>query len=325
MSGSVQAVAAEIRSRQSFILTSHARPDGDAIGSSVALALALEHLGKTVTVVLEGPIPRQYLAFPAVDRIVFTTRVDQPADAVILLECSDITRPNVAGLADYFVINIDHHLGNQSYGQVNWFDSTAAACGELVAELVDELAVPWTRDIAAHLYLAISTDTGGFRYGPITARTFDLCRRIAETGVETSALSRQIFDSFSIGRVKLTGAMLNAMELHHDDRLAVLTFDDALLARSGAAIDDTEGLVNLPLGAREVLAVALLRRQDASTFRVSLRSKGDVDVRRVAERWHGGGHHNAAGCTVSGRFDEVRDSVVAAMGAALDASTAAHR
>ena len=310
--------AAALRARHSFLLTSHARPDGDAIGSSMALALALRHLGKRVTVALHDPIPVSYRSFPAVEEISITNRVDAAVDAVVFLECSDASRPEIAGLDRHFVVNIDHHLGNAMYGAVNWFDTTAAACGELVAELIDELGVPWTPDIAAHLYLAVSTDTGSFRYGAISARTFDICRRIVEAGVDTAQLSRQIFDSFSIGRVKLTGALLNGMELHHGQRVAVLYFDDEMLRTCGATLDDTEGLVNLPLGAREVEAVMLFKRQDDATFRVSLRSKGAVDVRAVAATWAGGGHRNAAGCTVSGEYADARQALVSAVSRAVD-------
>ncbi|MEZ5320087.1 MAG: DHHA1 domain-containing protein, partial [Vicinamibacterales bacterium] len=226
-------------------------------------------------------------------------------------------RPEVAGLDRFPAINIDHHEGNTMYGDVNWFDGTAAACGEMVAEVIDALGVPWTREIAEHLYLAVSTDTGGFRYGPITARTFDICRRIALTGAEPALLSRRIFDNHSIGRVRITGAMLNAMELHHEDRMAVLYFDEALLAATGASIDDTEGLVNIPLSARQVESVALFKRQTPGVYRVSLRSKGPVDVRAVASRWQGGGHRNAAGCTLRGDYEVLKRDMVAAVGAAL--------
>jgi phosphoesterase RecJ-like protein len=152
----------------------------------------------------------------------------------------------------------------------------------------------------------------------MTARTFDLCRRIAQTGVDPAALARQIFDSYSVGRVRLTGVLLNAMELHHDSRLAVLALDDQLLASCGATMDDTEGLVNLPLGAREVLAVALLKRQNGNVFRVSLRSKGAVDVRAVASVWDGGGHRNAAGCTVKGVEADIRQAIVTEMKRVID-------
>lgn len=318
MNGSAAAIAAAIRARQTFVLTSHARPDGDAIGSQLALGLALEALGKKVTFVGHDPAPAPYQVFPAVCRIDLSGRATVEADAAILLECSDLSRPEVKGLDRYFVINIDHHLGNAMYGAVNWFDGSAAACGEMVADIIDELGVTWTRDIAAHLYLAITTDTGGFRHGPVSARTFEVCRRIAETGVEPSALSRQIFDSFSIGRVVLTGAMLSAMELAHDNRLAILYFDDELLARCGARVDDTEGLVNLPLGASEVLAVALFKRQPDGAYRVSLRSKGDVDVRGVAAQWHGGGHRNAAGCTMQGEYDALKRALTVELARAID-------
>jgi phosphoesterase RecJ-like protein len=190
----------------------------------------------------------------------------------------------------------------------------------MVADVIDALGVKWTRDIAKHLYLGIATDTGGFRHGPISARTFEVCRRIAETGVEPAAMAREIFDSFGIGRVKLTGEMLSRMELHHDGRLAVLEFDDALLARCGATIDDTEGLVNLPLGANEVLAVALFKRQADGSCRVSLRSKPAVDVRGVASKWGGGGHRNAAGATLAGSIEELKAAVVAELEHAIDAA-----
>jgi phosphoesterase RecJ-like protein len=311
---SAQAVAAAIRERHAFIITSHARPDGDAVGSSMALALALESIGKRSRVVLKDPVPSPFAGFPALDRIEQRDRVDGPADAAIVLECGDLARPEVAGLDAYYVINVDHHEGNRMYGALNWFDPLAAACGELVAEIIDVLGIPWTVDIASHLYLAIATDTGGLRYGPISERTFELCRRVAATGVETAKLSRQIFDSFSLGRVRITGALLSGMTLHHGDRVAILSLDDDLLKRAGATVDDTEGLVNLPLAAREVVAVAMLKRQGEKAFRVSLRSKGAVDVRLVASRWGGGGHHNAAGCTIEGSEADIRTALIDAIG-----------
>ena len=316
---SASAVAEALRQRSSFILTSHARPDGDAIGSQLALAFALDHLGKTVRLVDRDPAPVPYRTFPGVDRIEITPSVRGPADAVVLLECSDPGRPEVDGLEQYPLINIDHHLGNTMYGAINWFDPTAAACGEMVAEIIDALEVPWTRDIATHLYLALATDTGGFRFGPITGRTFEICRRIAETGLEVPTLSRQIFDSYSLGRVKLMGALLSRMELHCDNRLALLSFDDRLLADHGASSDDTEGLVNVPLGAREIVAVVLFKAQNG-TLRLSLRSKGAVDVREVAMRWQGGGHRNAAGCTIEGDTDAVKAELIAAMAEAIAAA-----
>ena len=315
---SLAAVVQAIRDRQTFVLTSHARPDGDAIGSQIALGLALESIGKTVRFVDHDAAPLPYRNFPAVNRIEVLSAFDGATDAVIVMECGSLNRCEVTGFDQHFVINIDHHLGNTMYGNVNWFDESAAAVAEMAADVIDALGVAWTPEIATHLYLGITTDTGSFRHANITARTFDLCRRIAETGVSPAQLARQIFDSFSIGRVRLTGAMLHAMELHHAQRLAILHFDDALLASCGATVDDTDGLVNIPLGAKDVLAVALIKKQSDGTFRVSLRSKGDVDVRSVAQLWSGGGHKNASGCTLTdSTLDAAKTSIIAAVGGVL--------
>ena len=313
-------VAAAIRARRSFILTSHARPDGDAIGSQLALAFGLDALGKHVRLINRDPVPAPYATFPGTDRLEIAATTSATADALVLLECSSRDRPEVEGLDALFAVNIDHHEGNELYGDVNWFDGTAAACGEMVADVIDALGVAWTREIAAHLYLAVSTDTGGFRFGPMSARTFEVARRVALTGVDTAAISRAIFDSFGVGRVRLTGALLAAMELHHGNRLAVLAFDDALLAACGATIDDTEGLVNLPLGAKEVVAAALIKAQGSDRYRVSLRSKGAVDVRAIAVAWSGGGHRNAAGCSMTGALADVKRTLVDALGNAIRAS-----
>lgn len=315
---SFASVVQAMRDRHSFVLTSHARPDGDAIGSQVALGLAIESLGKTVRFVNHDPAPLPYRHFPAVDRIEAVPAFDGRADAVIVMECGSLNRTEVTGFEKLFVINIDHHTGNTMYGAENWFDDSACAVAEMAAEIIDALGVTWTPEIATHLYLGIATDTGSFRHANITARTFELCRRIAETGVQPAALARQIFDSFSIGRVRLTGEMLHAMELHHHNRLAILYFDDAILAACGATVDDTDGLVNIPLGAKDVLAVALIKKQGDDTFRVSLRSKGDVNMCEVAQRWGGGGHTNASGCTLTDRgLESAKDSIIRAVGEAL--------
>jgi phosphoesterase RecJ-like protein len=319
---SLNNVVAAIRERQSFVLTSHARPDGDAIGSQMALGLALEALGKTVRWVDHDPAPQPYRHFPAVDRIEVSPMFTGDVDAVIVMECSTIKRTEVGGLdtttgpngaVNRFVINIDHHGGNTMYGDVNWFDESACAVCEMTAEIIDALGVAWTKEIATHLYLGISTDTGSFRHANVTPRTFAIAGRIAALGVNPEAMARQIYDSFSIGRVRLTGEMLHAMELHHNQRVAILYFDDELLKKCGAATDDTDGLVNMPLAAKDVAASALIKGQPSGAFRVSLRSKGEVDVRAVAQKYGGGGHQNAAGCDMTGTLEEVKRALVEAL------------
>ena len=150
-----------ILQRQRFLLTSHARPDGDAIGSQLAMAYALKALGKTARCIDKDAAPSQLQQFPGVAGIQVASAIDDPADAVIVMECSDLTRTGVQGFEKYFIINIDHHPGNSMYGSINWFDDTACACGEMVFELIEALNVPLTAEIATHVYIAILTDTGG--------------------------------------------------------------------------------------------------------------------------------------------------------------------
>ncbi|HXH06503.1 MAG TPA: bifunctional oligoribonuclease/PAP phosphatase NrnA [Vicinamibacterales bacterium] len=303
-------ICEEIRRRRRFVLSSHARPDGDSIGSQLALAYALRHLGKEVRIVNSDPPPPHYFDFPGVRDIEIAARVEGDFDAAIVLECSELQRTGVAGLERYFLINIDHHVGNVLYGALNWWDVTAAACGEMVFELIAGLGVPLTREIATHIYLAILTDTGSFHHSNITARTFEICREVAAAGVDPAEMARRVYDSNSYGKLKLIGALLDTMELEDEGRLAVLRLDHGMLAASGSTLNDTEGLINLPLTAKEIQAVAFFKALEPGEIRVSLRSKDDIDVRAIAVRHGGGGHRNAAGFTVPGRLEEVRGPIV---------------
>jgi phosphoesterase RecJ-like protein len=292
--------------RQRFVIVSHVRPDGDAIGSAFAMALALRALGKEVRVVSRDTPPPPLVAQPGVSEIIVTERVDDPGDAVIVMECGDLQRTGVAGLERGFVINIDHHPGNTVYGAMNWLDLTAAACGEMVFELVQALNVPLTPQIATHVYVAILTDTGSFHYSNITPRTFDISRQCVEAGVSPPAVARTIFDSSTLGRLKLFGAVLNAMVLDPTGRIAVVSVDRTLALACGASYEDTDGINNLPLTVRDIVAVAFFKEAGDNDWRVSLRSKGPVNVNAVAREFGGGGHVNASGCSAAGTLEELK-------------------
>ena len=307
----LERIRAAILERQRFLITSHSRPDGDSIGSQLAMAFALDALGKDVRIVNADRGPEHYLEFPGMDRIEITAKVSSPnVDAVIVMECSDLARTGVAGLDNAFLINIDHHAGNRMYGALNWHDETAAACGEMVFDLIAALGVPLTEEIATHVYLAILTDTGSFHHSNITPRTFDICRQAVEAGVNPATMARRVYDSNSFGKLKLIGALLDDMELVDDGRLAVLHLDDRMLEACGCTANDTEGLINLPLTAREIQAVVFFKAGSDGVLRVSMRSKYDVDVRSVASEYGGGGHKNAAGFTAPGPEAHVRDQII---------------
>ena len=307
-----------IKERTRFLITSHARPDGDSIGSQLAMAHALDLLGKQVRLVNADPAPEHYLEFPGVDRIEIASEATvDDVDAVIVMESGDFARTGVKGIEGRFTINIDHHQGNSRYGNINWLDESAAACGELVFELIRSLGVPLTLDIATHIYLAILTDTGSFHHSNITPRTFDICRQTVEAGVQPAAMARRVFDSNSFGKLKLIGALLDEMELTDEGRLAVMYLNDDILHATGTTANDTEGLINLPLTAREIQAVVFFKLGADGDVRISMRSKYDVDVRSVASRHGGGGHKNAAGFTMSGPLVALRAGIVEELKSAI--------
>ena len=304
--GLLEQTAEAIRRRQRFVIASHVRPDGDAVGSQMAMAHALKHLGKDVRVVSRDAAPPPLLVFPGVSEIEIVDRVDDPGDAVIVMESGDLLRTGVSGLERGFVINIDHHVGNSMFGAINWFDVSAAACGEMVFDLVRELGVPLSHDIAVHLYVAILTDTGSFHHSNITPRTFEICRQCVEAGVNPSAVARSVFDSNNLGRLKLMGAILSRMHIDSSGRLATVSVDEELVTSCSGTYEDTEGLINLPLTVREIQAVVFFKQVGPDDWRVSMRSKGDVNINAVAKEFGGGGHKNASGCSASGSLEHLK-------------------
>jgi phosphoesterase RecJ-like protein len=317
-SAAIQHIVDAIRTRQRFVLSSHSRPDGDSIGSQLAMAYALRALGKEVHLVNEDPAPAPIMGFPGVAAIEIADHVTGDFDAAIVMECGNLARTGVTGLDRFFVINIDHHPGNSEYGQINWFDASAAACGEMVFDLVQALGVPLTLEIATHVYLAILTDTGSFHYSSISPRTFDICKAAVEAGVDPVIVARNVYDSNNMGRLKLFGAVLSAMQIDHSGRIAIVYLDHEMARAAGGTYEDTEGLINLPLTVKEILAVVFFKQVEGDEYRVSLRSKGDIDIGTLAKDLGGGGHKNAAGCTVRGAIDTLQQQFIELIEGAID-------
>ncbi len=318
----LQQIIGAIRAGRRFVLSSHSRPDGDSIGSQLAMAFALRALGKEVRVVNADRAPAPLRGFPGVDDIEIASRVEPWADVAIIMECGSLERTGVSGLDRALVVNIDHHPDNSSYGQINWFDPKAAACGEMVFTLVQALGVPLTETIATHVYLAILTDTGSFHFSSISPRTFDICRQTLEAGVDPVRIARNVYDSNNMGRLKLFGSVLSAMEIDASGRIAIVYVDQPMADAAGGTYDDTEGIINLPLTVKDIQAVVFFKQIDTATYRVSMRSKGEIDIGVVAKDFGGGGHKNAAGCTVDGTFASLRAVFIEKLTAAIKRQTA---
>ena len=273
----------------------------------MAMALTLRGLGKEALVITDAVPPVFLQAFPGVDGIQIATGTADTFDAALIMECSALSRTGVSGLDRSPVMNIDHHPGNTVYGAVNWIDESAAACGEMVFTLIEALGAPFTSDIATHVYLAVLTDTGSFHFSHLSPRTFEVAQRCVEAGADPQWIARTHYDSNSLSRVRIFGAVMNGMTIVDDGRAALLAITRQVMNDLGGTNDDLEGLINFPLTVKDIEAVAFFKEVGDGDWRVSMRSKGSVDIGAVAREFNGGGHTNAAGCSVKGELNAVRD------------------
>ena len=299
-----------IESKRRFAITSHIRPDGDSLGSSLGLYWLLRALEKDVEVIMRDPVPHSYQLLPGAKQVRVTPAVDQSYDAVFVIECSDITRPGLLELEKHLVVNIDHHSTTALFGSINWIDSTASAVGEMIYNLCKATGVRVTKEIAECVYTALITDTGSFHYSNTTERTFKVASELVRTGVRPAKTAEAVFASYPWSRIQLMGAVLSTARRDSTGHVAVMRQTAEMQETIGASDEDADGFVNYPLTVGEVEAVALLKECAPLTYRTSLRSKGDVNVARVAERFGGGGHRNAAGCTLKGTWEEVEREIV---------------
>ena len=286
-----------IRERHRFVVTSHSRPDGDGIGSALACGQILRVMGKDAQVVSYDGVPRIYQNLPFADRAIHAQAV--PAnDAVILLECDSTRRAALRGLDQCFLINIDHHVSGRNFGHVNWIDPSAMATAELVYRLARRACVPIDRDIATCLYTALMTDTGSFMFEGTNEHTFTVARELVVAGANPAQCARPIYFGHSTAKMRLLGAALS--HLHREGPLAWIWVTREQMERFGAREEDCEGLVNYALSMGDVQVAIFFRELPDKRYRVSLRSKGEINVSKVAEHFGGGGHKCASGFSVDG-------------------------
>lgn len=299
-----------IEAKSRFAITSHIRPDGDSLGSSLGLYWLLRALDKDVEVIMRDPVPPAYQQLPGSDSVRLAPRVERPYHAVFVIECSDISRPGLTDLENQVVVNIDHHSTTALFGKINWIDSTASAVGEMIYNLCKATGVRVTKEIAECVYTALITDTGSFHYSNTTERTFKVASELVRSGVRPAKTAEAVFASYPWGRIQLLGEVLSTARRDASGRVACMRQTLEMQRRTEASDEASDGFVNYPLTVGEVEAVALLREGEPGTYRTSLRSKGEVNVARVAGLFGGGGHRNAAGCTLKGDWDEVEAKIM---------------
>jgi bifunctional oligoribonuclease and PAP phosphatase NrnA len=299
-------VLQQIEQRDRFVLTSHARPDGDAVGSALACCQVLRAMGKQADIVLHDGVPRIYRALPFADQVLQSDRIAGNYEAAIILECDSIHRTRLQGLEDRFLISIDHHVSGRPFADVNWIDPQAVATAEMVFRLAREAGAQLSPEIATCLYTALMTDTGSFMFQGTNQNTFALARELTLAGADPSHCARNIYFAHSVAKMRLLGEALR--NLHTENHMGWTWVTQEQMERCEAKEEDCEGLVNYVLSIGEVEAAAFFRELPDGRLRVSLRSKGKLDVARVAERFGGGGHECASGCSLDGPlFRAVRE------------------
>ena len=305
----VTAILEVLRRGKRFLVCSHSRPDGDAVGSMLAVGMLLEQMGKRADLVSADRIPAIYRGLPGAGAIRSALRVHGPYDAVILLECDGLDRTRLRGLEAFFLINIDHHVSGSAFAQLNWIDCQVASVGEMVYRLALAAGATVTPEMAACLYTTVLTDTGGFCYGATRASTFALARDLVLAGADPVRIAQDVYFSTSTSRILLLGAALS--NLKREGRVAWLWVTHQDMVRTCATEEDCEGIVNYAVCISGVEVAVFLRELPERRIRLSLRGKGKVNVAAIAERLGGGGHENASGCTLEGPLPRALEEIFA--------------
>jgi len=320
-------IEALLRDKKKFLVVSHFRPDGDAVGCSLAMGICLQRLGKNVTVWNEDGLPERFAFLPGAGLLTRPPEGTQQAfDVVLVLDTAVRERvgPKTLGaVASGAVwVNIDHHVSNDRKGDFVYVDTSAPAAGQILFELITQCSLPIDRDIAESLYCAISTDTGSFQYPSTTARTYEIAAALVRHGVEVGTINQRLYENTPRRRLELKRALFDVMRFDFGDRVASFALSLDVAGRLGVIPDDTEGLIDSLRCVEGVLVAAFFEEMSAELVRISLRSKdARLDVCKICGEFGGGGHVLAAGARVSGSLEAVQESVLAAIARHLEVFT----
>lgn len=291
-------------------ITCHTSPDGDSLGSILGLFQGLLKLGKDAYIMSKDPLPETFKYLPFSREVSKNiNHVLDGTDTVIVLDCGNLDRINSdLSIKDkkYTLINIDHHLSNDMYGDINYVDTNAAAVAEIIFQILAELNVSIDKDIAACLYTSLVTDTGSFRHSNTTKLTHEIAGSLIASGIDFTEIHRTIFENKKFSRVKLYGRVIENMSLYLNDKVCIMELNDKMLEEFNLDKGDTSDIITLGVQIDSV-EVAILIKESNDCLKVSLRSKNIVDVRKLAEEFNGGGHIRAAGFTVNQSLAEIEE------------------
>ena len=316
-----QTVLEAVRTTGHILLTTHFNPDGDALGSLLGMAEILEGMNKQVLRYLEGPVSPLYRFLPGCAQI--QTDIEKVREFVteaqgdiltVCLDCGEEKRlgKNRQQLMEFRpILVIDHHQGNNGFGDGAWIEPHRSSTGEMIFDLAETLGAEITSRAADCLYTAITTDTGSFRYESTSSHTFAVAGELVRRGVRPEIISNNLYDNYSLGRLHLMQEVLASLEMHERDRIAIIRVTQKRLERTFTTMEDTEYFINFPRAVRSVRVAVFLKEVAQGVVSVSLRAKGQCDVSSIAAQFGGGGHRNASGFRSEGQsLDAVRDTLL---------------
>ncbi len=316
----MDAVIRSLTDSRRVVVASHENPDGDAIGSLLAVGLALEKRKKEVTFFNASPIPAVYRFLPGVGRISADITAASGFDTAVILDCGSLERlgPAASLIREIpVVVNIDHHVTNTGFGTIRLVDPEACATAELVYRLLVRMRAAIGKELATLIYTGILTDTGSFRFANTSSATFAICLEMTQRGADPHEVARHVYGTYSLGRIKLLNLALDSIEITGNGKLSVMTVTRDMLRQTGTHPEDADGLIHYARRIRDVRVAALIHElqngNGASAgkgrFHVSLRSDGSVDVAAVAVSYGGGGHRSAAGFSIEAPLSEVKNQL----------------
>ncbi|UTF50457.1 bifunctional oligoribonuclease/PAP phosphatase NrnA [Desulfomicrobium sp. ZS1] len=307
-------IAEQIRDADNFLVLAHVSPDGDALGSMLAMGELLDTLGKKVRLFNESGIPRRF-EWLAPKREILTQLPEEEPDHLIVLDCGSAERAGdliAPWLKTKKVFNFDHHLGNPMFGTVNWVEQRASSVGEMVGMLARKLGVPLVGLLGEYVYLALISDTGDFCFNNTRPETLEMAAEILRLGLLPGPFHEQKQSTGTLNQLQMRGTVLQRARLYADGRISLISFTRELFEQTGTSPEDTEGLVNTVLYVSGV-HVAISLREEEQGIKFSLRSKGSTNVQTVAFRFGGGGHRNAAGGTLLMDMDQAKTTMIQAV------------
>jgi phosphoesterase RecJ-like protein len=312
----MQEVIAAIRKHEKFLIAAHVNPEGDSLCSQLAMKELVTALGKEAVIVNNDPVPDHYKFLPGIGKLSTDLTEKVNFDAALILDCPTLKR--IGGVAamigkDKTIINIDHHISSERFGNVNWVDADASSTGEMVYKLFKKMSVPLTKEIALCLYIAILTDTGSFNYDNTSAITHEIAGDLLGYGLEPGSVSESVYERRTLIDIKLLGLVLSTLKVNKSGEIAYLAITRKMILETGADISKSEGFVNYARSIDGVKVAAFFKEdsKDAKKINVSFRSKSGVDVNEIASFFGGGGHVKASGCILEGSLADVEARVVA--------------